>query len=301
VLIKGGDVLERSKHIDTVVFDKTGTLTNGEMSVTDIYPVDGVLPDVLLALAAAAESGSEHPIGHAVVHAARQRRLAIAPVEKFEAVAGHGIRAEIQGGVVWVGSRKLLAQAGCPLPWDLEAVAAGREDQGRTAFFVARDGAVQGVLAVADTLKDGARGLVADLHRMAVQVAMITGDNARTAQAIAAQAGIDRVLAEVLPADKAAEVRQLQDQGHVVAMVGDGINDAPALVQADLGLAIGTGTDVAIESSDITLLSNRLDGVATAIRLARQTSASSCKTWAGHSSTTRPPFPLLRSASSTPS
>jgi heavy metal translocating P-type ATPase len=271
VLIKGGEVLERSKHIDTIVFDKTGTLTNGEMSVTNIHPADGVQPEVLLRLAAAVESGSEHPVGQAVVRAARQGRLAIPPVENFEAVAGHGVRAEIEGGVVRVGNRKLLAQAGCQLPEDLAAIAAGLEDQGRTAFFVAWNGAAQGVLAVADTLKNGARDLMADLRRMDVEVAMITGDNARTAKAIAAEVGIDRVLAEVLPADKAAEVRQLQDQGQVVAMVGDGINDAPALVQADLGVAMGAGTDVAIESSDITLLSNRLDGVATAIRLARQT------------------------------
>ena len=271
VLIKGGEVFERSKHIDTVVFDKTGTLTHGEMSVSDIYPVDGVEPDVLLGLAAAVESGSEHPVGKAVVDAARQRRLAIAPVENFEAVAGHGVRAEIQGRAVWVGSRKLLDDAGTRLPHDLEVIAARLEDQGRTAFFVARDGAALGVLAAADTLKDGARELMADLHRMGVEVAMITGDNVRTAHAVAAELGIDRALAEVLPADKAAEVRRLQEQGQVVAMVGDGINDAPALVQADLGVAIGTGTDVAIESSDITLLSAHLDGVSTAIRLARQT------------------------------
>jgi heavy metal translocating P-type ATPase len=271
VLIKGGEVFERSKQIDTVVFDKTGTLTHGKMSVTDICPVDGVQPDALLVLAAAVESGSEHPVGQAVVRAAQERRLPLPPVENFEAIAGHGVRAEIEGGAVWVGSRKLLAEAVSQLPHGLEAIAAGLEDRGRTAFFVARDGTALGVLAVADTLKDGARELMADLHRMGVEVAMITGDNARTAHAVAAEVGIDRALAEVLPADKAAEVRRLQDQGQVVAMVGDGMNDAPALVQADLGVAIGTGTDVAIESSDITLLSAHLDGVSTAIRLARQT------------------------------
>jgi cation-transporting ATPase V len=189
----------------------------------------------------------------------------------FEAIAGHGVRAEVEGREVWVGSRKLLAEAGSQVAQDLEAAAAGLEEQGRTAFFVAWDGAAQGVLAVADTLKAGARDLMADLRHMGVEVAMITGDNGRTAHAVATQVGIDRALAEVLPADKAAEVRRLQDQSHIVAIVGDGINDAPALVQADLGVALGTGTDVAIKTSDITLLSNRLDGVATAIRLARQT------------------------------
>ena len=271
VLIKGGEVLERSKQIDTVVFDKTGTLTRGEMSVTDLYAAPGVDESRVLALAAAVESGSEHPVGRAVVDHAAERGLAVPSAKDFEAVAGHGVRATADGSAVWVGSRKLLTDAGYPLGAELEAAAIRFEAAGRTAFFVAWDGAARGVLAVADTLKDGAAEVVADLHALGIEVVMITGDNARTAQAIAAVVGIDRVLAEVLPADKVAEVRRLQGEGRVVAMVGDGVNDAPALVQADLGIAIGSGTDVAIQSSDITLLRADLGGVVTAIALSRRT------------------------------
>jgi len=269
VLIKGGEILERSKAVDTVVFDKTGTLTKGQMSVTDIVAEND--PDELLARAAAAESGSEHPVGRAVVDAAWGRGLLVPVAEDFEAMAGHGVRALVDGRGVWVGSRKLMAEAGSAIPNDLEAAAGRLESQGRTAFFAAWDGATRGVIAVADTLKEGAADTVAQLRAMGVEVAMITGDNARTATAIASALGIDRVLAEVLPADKVAEVRRLQGEGRVVAMVGDGVNDAPALVQADLGIAIGTGTDVAIESSDITLLRSDLGGVVTAIALARRT------------------------------
>ena len=271
VLIKGGEVLERSKHIDTVIFDKTGTLTQGAMSLTDVHPAGGTDPGDLLRLAAVAESGSEHPLGRAVVDAANSQNRALPVADDFEALAGHGVRARVFGDTVWVGSRKLMADAGCPIPTQLESTATSLEERGRTAFLVGWGGATRGVLGVADTLKDDAASTVAQLHAMGIKVAMITGDNQRTAQAIATQVGIDRVLAEVLPGDKANEVRRLQAEGRAVAMVGDGINDAPALVQADLGIAIGTGTDVAIESSDITLLSPALDGVATAIRLSRRT------------------------------
>jgi P-type E1-E2 ATPase len=192
-------------------------------------------------------------------------------VSAFEAVAGHGVRASVAGTIVHVGRRRLMAEAGLMGCADLDATADRLEAEGKTAVFAGWDGRVRGVLAVADTLKDDAVEAVAGLRRQGVEVAMITGDNRRTAAAIAGQAGIDRVLAEVLPADKVDEVRRLQAEGRVVAMVGDGINDAPALVQADLGIAISTGTDVAIESSDITLLSAHLDGVATAIRLSRRT------------------------------
>lgn len=271
ILVKGGEVLEASKKVDTVVFDKTGTLTRAQMRVTDIVVGRRRQPEPVLRIAAAVESGSEHPIGAAIVAAARERDLKVPAATAFANIAGHGVRAEVDGKSVVVGRRKLVDEQDLQLPDDLAAAASELEGQGRTAVFVGQEGRVVGVLAVADTVKDDAADVVRQLHDMGLQVAMITGDNARTANAIAGQLGIDRVLAEVLPQDKVAEVRRLQDEGRVVAMVGDGVNDAPALVQADLGIAIGTGTDVAIEASDITLMSDRLDGVVRSIQLSRQT------------------------------
>ncbi|MCV7124683.1 copper-translocating P-type ATPase [Mycobacterium lacus] len=271
ILVKGGEVLEASKKIDTVVFDKTGTLTRAQMRLTDVVAGTRRHPDQVLCIAAAVESGSEHPIGAAIVAGARERGLQIPAATAFTNVAGHGVRAEVDGKPVLVGRRKLVDEQDLRLPDHLAAAAAEFEERGRTAVFVGRDNQVVGVLAVADTIKDDAVDVIRQLHAMGLQVAMITGDNARTANAIAQQVGIDRVLAEVLPQDKVAEVGRLQDEGRVVAMVGDGVNDAPALVQADLGIAIGTGTDVAIEASDITLMSDRLDGVVRAIGLSRQT------------------------------
>ncbi|MDP8991647.1 MAG: heavy metal translocating P-type ATPase [Actinomycetota bacterium] len=271
VLIKGGEVLERSKRIDTVVFDKTGTLTKGQMALTDVVAAPGEEAEEVLARAASVEDASEHPVARAVVDEARRREVPLVAASGFAAVAGHGARASAGGAVVHVGRRKLMAEADLAIPPVLETRAGRLESEGKTAIFVGWDGRVRGVLDVADTLKEDARAAVDDLRSMGVEVAMITGDNRRTAAAIGAQVGIDRVLAEVLPAQKVDEVRALQAQGRVVAMVGDGVNDAPALVQADLGIAIGTGTDVAIESSDITLLSTDLRGVATAVRLARRT------------------------------
>lgn len=271
ILVKGGEVLEASKKIDTVVFDKTGTLTRAQMRVTEVVAGKRRKPDLVLRIAAAVESGSEHPIGAAIVADAHERGLEIPAATAFTNVAGHGVRAEIDGRPVLVGRRKLIDEHDLELPDHLAAAAADLEEQGRTAVFVGRDGHVVGVIAVADTVKDDAVDVVRQLHAMGLRVAMITGDNARTANAIANQVGIDQVLAEVLPEDKVTEVRRLQDEGKVVAMVGDGVNDAPALVQADLGIAIGTGTDVAIEASDITLMSDRLDGVVSAIGLSRQT------------------------------
>lgn len=271
ILVKGGEVLEASKKIDTVVFDKTGTLTRAQMRVTEVVAGKRRKPDLVLRIAAAVESGSEHPIGAAIVAEAHERGLEIPAATAFTNVAGHGVRAEIDGRPVVVGRRKLIDEHDLELPDHLAAAAADLEEQGRTALFVGRDGHVVGVLAVADTVKDDAVDVVRQLQAMGLRVAMITGDNARTANAIANQVGIEQVLAEVLPEDKVTEVRRLQDTGKVVAMVGDGVNDAPALVQADLGIAIGTGTDVAIEASDITLMSERLDGVVSAIGLSRQT------------------------------
>lgn len=207
----------------------------------------------------------------AIAAGARERGMALPAAEDFASTAGHGVRATVDGGLVWVGRRKLMADHELTVADELAQRVGDLERQGRTAVLVAWDGRARGVLAVADTLKANACRVVEELHRLGVEVAMITGDNARTASAIAQEAGIDRVLAEVLPADKVTEIRRLQDEGRVVAMVGDGINDAPALVQADLGIAIGTGTDVAIESSDLTLIAGDLEGVVTAIRLSRRT------------------------------
>ncbi|MGH2753031.1 MAG: heavy metal translocating P-type ATPase, partial [Actinomycetota bacterium] len=263
VLIKGGDVLEGSRRVQTVVFDKTGTLTQGRMTLTDVVVANGDEESKALAYAAAAEAGSEHPIGRAIVEGTKERGATVPEASGFSAVTGHGVSAEIDGVAVFVGSRKLMREQAVMIPDHLEVAATELEGRGRTAVFCGWDGRARVVLGVSDVLKDNAREVVAKLHAMGLDVAMITGDNRRTAAAIASEVGIDRVLAEVLPQDKVTEVRRLQDEGKVVAMVGDGINDAPALVQADLGIAIGTGTDVAIESSDITLMSGDLQGVVT--------------------------------------
>ena len=280
VLIKGGEVLERSQKIDTVVFDKTGTLTQGRMTLTDVVAAAGQDEAELRTMAAAAEAGSEHPVGRAIVlgeelhptgaNSRPERRLGL-EVTNFRNTPGRGVVADVGSTTVHVGSRRLLADAGLEVGDDLLRALEDLEAKGRTAVLAGWDGAARGVLAVADTVRPEAKAVVDELRGLGVDVAMITGDNARTAAAIAASLGITTVRAEVLPEDKVAEVRALQAEGKVVAMVGDGVNDAPALVQADLGIAIGSGTDVAIESSDITLLSADLHGVPRAIALSRRT------------------------------
>jgi copper-transporting P-type ATPase V len=276
VLIKSVEVLERTRRITTVVVDKTGTLTRGQMALTDVVPAQGGQAEELLRLAGAVEADSEHPIGAAIAAAAR-RQGELPAAQQFQAVAGQGVHAEVtarDGGppvTVWVGRPKLAADAGLLVPAALAAAAERLEQESRTAVLVGWQGETRGVLGVADTLKGGAADLVGRLHAMGLEVVMLTGDNQATAQAIAAAAGVDQVLAEVLPADKVGEIARLQAEGKVVAMVGDGVNDAPALVQADLGIAIGTGTDVAIQASDLTLLRGDLEGVATAIALSRRT------------------------------
>ena len=275
VLIKSVQVLERTRRITAVVVDKTGTLTRGQMALSDVVTGQGVQAEELLRLAGAVEADSEHPIGAAIAAAARQQGE-LPAAHGFQAMAGQGVHAEVAAGAggpvtVWAGRRKLAADAGLLVPQLMEAAAERLEQEGKTAVLVGWQGEIRGVLAVADTLKDGATDLVGRLHAMGLEVAMLTGDNQATAQAIATTVGIDRVLAEVLPADKVGEIARLQAEGQVVAMVGDGVNDAPALVQADLGIAIGTGTDVAIQASDLTLLRDDLEGVATAIALSRRT------------------------------
>jgi cation-transporting ATPase V/Cu+-exporting ATPase len=270
VLIKSVETLERVKDITTVVFDKTGTITRGDMRLTD-FVVDGIGEDDALAVVAAAEHGSEHPVGRAIMLAAEEREVAVVQATEFEGLAGKGIRAVVDGREVVVGRRKLLADTGHVVPEALEDAVDRMEAAGRTAVMAGWDGQVRAALGVADTVKPGAAAVVAQLRDRGLDVVLLTGDNTRTAEAIAAEVGIDRVLAEVYPGDKQSEITRLQEAGERVAMVGDGVNDAPALVQADLGIAIGTGTDVAIESSDLTLMRADLEGVVTAIDLSRRT------------------------------
>jgi Cu+-exporting ATPase len=270
VLIRGGEALETAHKIKAIVLDKTGTLTKGKPSVTDIAVFDGFKEEEILRFSASAEKGSEHPLGEAIVNRALEKNLALISPEKFNAIAGQGIEATIGGKSLLLGNLKLMQDRGVTTA-TLEEKADVFSRQGKTPMFVAVDQKPAGIVAVADTLKENSKAAVEALHRMGIEVAMITGDNRRTAEAIAEQIGIDRVLAEVPPDGKADEVKKLQAEGKKVAMVGDGINDAPALAQADVGIAIGTGTDVAIESADITLISGDLKGVLTAIALSRAT------------------------------
>jgi Cu+-exporting ATPase len=270
ILIRGGEALETAYKLQAVVLDKTGTLTVGEPSLTDVEPADGMSRQELLRLAASAEQGSEHPLGEAIVRAARQGELKLAEADSFEAVAGHGIRAQVEGRRLLLGNRALMEAEGVKTDGLTERAEALASD-GKTPMYVAVEGAPAGLIAVADTLKNHAAEAVSTLHGLGLEVLMLTGDNRATAEAIARAAGIDGVLAEVLPHEKAATVSELQSEGKVVAMVGDGINDAPALAQADLGIAIGTGTDVAMEASDITLISGDIRGVAVAVKLSQAT------------------------------
>jgi len=270
ILIKGGEALETAHKISAVIFDKTGTLTKGEPEVTDIISVTGISDDEMLSLVATAEKDSEHPIGEAIVRSANERGISLDKTASFEAVTGHGIKADIGGRNVAIGNVALLKEMGIA-PMSLRDQVDRLSDEGKTAVYVAIDGKLAGVIAVADTIKEHSKAAVNQLHKLGIKVVMITGDNKRTAAAIAKQVGIDEALAEVLPQDKAAEVKKLQAKGTVVAMVGDGINDAPALAQADVGIAIGTGTDVAIEASDITLIRDDLRSAVAAISLSKRT------------------------------
>lgn len=268
ILIKGGEHLEKTREIQAIVFDKTGTLTKGEIFVTDIHSED---PEEMLRLIASLERRSEHPIGEAIVREAEARGLKLPEPRDFETLAGRGVKGAVDGRRMIVGTQRFMDEIGAELNEETGRKAHELFDQGKTLVFVSVDGIVTGLIAVADELKDEAGEAIARLKSMGLEVVMITGDNSRTAEAIAKKVGIDRYLAEVLPEDKVGEVIKLQEEGLVVAMVGDGINDAPALAQADVGIALGSGTDVALETGGIVLIRNNLNDVVTAIQLSKAT------------------------------
>jgi len=270
ILIKGGEHLENAHSINTVVLDKTGTITKGQPEVTDVLPFAAQSEQELVQLAAAAEKGSEHPLGQAIVQLAKTRQLTVAEPETFQAIPGQGVEVTLQGRRVLIGTRKLMRENNIAIEQVLTQ-AETLEEQGKTAMFLALEQELAGIIAVADTVKEHSAEAIADLAAMGIEVWMITGDNSRTAHSIARQVGVEHVLAEVLPEHKAEQVAALKQQGKIVAMVGDGINDAPALATADVGIAIGTGTDVAMEAASITLIRGDLRGIPAAIRLSRGT------------------------------
>ncbi|PHJ38355.1 ATPase P [Desulforamulus profundi] len=273
ILIKGGEHLEKAHALNAIVLDKTGTITKGEPSLTDVITATGeISEEELIRLVASAERSSEHPLGEAIVKGAKERNMDLVEPQNFEAIPGHGIVAAIEGKALFIGNRRLMSSENIDIS-TLEKKVDELEGEGKTAMLVAVDNKAVGVVAVADTVKETSAEAIQALRSMGIQVIMITGDNRRTAEAIAKQVGIppEDVLAEVLPQDKAREVNRLKEKGQVVGMVGDGINDAPALATADVGFAIGTGTDVAMEAADITLMRGDLRGVAASIKLSRAT------------------------------
>ncbi|MFZ2422487.1 MAG: heavy metal translocating P-type ATPase, partial [Anaerolineae bacterium] len=272
ILFRSSEALERSHKLTTVVLDKTGTITHGKPAMTDLVlagPYQDSRAEVLF-LVASAEKGSEHPLGQAIVRAAEAEGMRLVSPDRFEALAGMGVRASVQGKAILVGNVRLFEQEKIDIS-EIAATVTQLQAAGKTAMLAALDGRPAAVFAVADTVKEGSAPAIARMHELGLQVVMITGDNRRTAEAVARQVGIERVLAEVLPGDKAAQVKALQQEGRLVAMVGDGINDAPALAQADVGIAIGTGADVAMETAGVTLMSGDLRGVPRALALSRGT------------------------------
>jgi len=270
ILIRSGEAIQTMKDVRVIVFDKTGTITKGKPEVTDVVASDGASVGEVLKVAASLESSSEHPLGRAIVERAKQEGLELLKAEGFEAVSGKGIKAELNGFRALVGSRKLMEEEEIDYS-SMEPELERLEGEAKTAVLVAYDGSAIGAIAIADTIKEDSAAAIAELERMGLKTAMITGDNRKTAEAIAKKVGISKVVAEVLPDRKVAEIQNLQKESGPVAMVGDGINDAPALTQADVGIAIGTGTDIAIESSDITLVSGELSAVVSAIKLSKAT------------------------------
>jgi len=271
VLIRKGEAIQLMKDVDTIILDKTGTITEGKPGITDLLPLNGTGAEELLRLAGSAEAGSEHPLGQAIAEHARKQNGRLDEADDFEAVTGKGIRADVNGKSVVIGTDELMREAGIELDENAAAKKAELEDQAKTAMLVAVNGKLSGIVAVADTIKEDSREAIAKLREFGLNPVMITGDNERTARAIADEVGIDEVIAEVLPDQKSEKVDELQRQGRIVAMVGDGINDAPALTKAHVGIAIGTGTDVAIESGDIVLVQGKLSAVVKAVKLSRAT------------------------------
>jgi Cu+-exporting ATPase len=270
ILFKGGEHLEATHRVNAIVLDKTGTVTKGKPELTDVQVEQAWNEEQLLAWIGAAERNSEHPLAEAIVAGIQGRGIALPQSEAFEAIPGYGIKAVVEGQELLVGTRKLMEQYGVAVDSILPSMNR-LEEEGKTAMLAAVNGSFAAMLAVADTIKDTSKQAIARMKQMGLQVIMITGDNERTARAIAAEAGIEHVLAEVLPEGKATEVKKLQEQGNKVAMVGDGINDAPALATADIGMAIGTGTDVAMEAADVTLMRGDLNSIPDAIFMSKKT------------------------------